>query len=100
MSTTSCGTGDSVRVSRTARISVVSSISPTAPSAPTPSKTRPAQESGPSPVQARKGPEAKSSSTRMIGVATGAVAAAAACRDSRGVAVMPDIRAPYRSDAA
>jgi hypothetical protein len=43
MSTTSCGTGESASVSRTARSSTVSSTSPTAPIEPTPSKTFPAQ---------------------------------------------------------
>ena len=65
-------------MSRTARSSTVSSTSEMAPMLPAPSKTFPAQSSGPSPVQTRKGPVAKSSSTRTTGVAIGAVAAAAA----------------------
>jgi hypothetical protein len=96
MSTNSCGTRESASVSRTARSSTVSSTSPTAPIEPTPSNTFPAQCNWPSPVQARKGPEAKSSSTSTTGAATGEVAEEAACGDSRGVPLPSDISFPLR----
>ena len=75
---TSCGTGESDSVSCTARNSTVSSISLTAPMAPRPSNTLPAQCNGPIPVQARKKPDAKSSSISTTGAATGDAAAAMA----------------------